>query len=668
MSEEWKTACPLNCYDVCGFIVKTEGNQVVSIEGDPLHPITKGKICGRGKELKNRIYDSRRTLYPLKKIEGAFQRISWEQAFGEISEKMKSVKEQYGPTAVLHSYDYASGGLLKELDKRFFNLFGGMTETVGSLCWGAGIAAQAYDFGEALSHHVEDTLNAKTIVVWGRNITTTNMHLYPFIQQAKENGAILIVIDPIQNRIAKQANLHLAITPGTDGLLALALSKIIVDNNWQDKNFIEKYTIGYQAFIKEIERINVDEISKEIKIEKAVLEKLAKVYADKSVMTFLGLGMQRYENGGNTIRAIDALHALTGNIGEKGSGINYANQQIGRSFDWERLLAEDKREAYRTFARPSQAEELLMAVDPPIKMIFISRSNMVSQLPNTSLTIKALETVETKVVMDMYMTETAKMADYFLPIASVFEEEDIYYGSMFHQTIRYGPKLLTPLGEAKSDLDIWIGLAEKLELSDFVKTREEYFELALTSLNHKGITLEKLKKDKQMLIPTPSVPWQNKVFKTESGKFEFYSEKAKKNNLPGTAIVAYPKESVQKNPELKEIYPYNLLSIHPNKSLHSQHFLLQKEELDAMPIFVSRGISNKYGIQENDQIEVYNGRGIICGRARINEGLNENTIYLEEGWWNQQNQTPNKLTSNQLSDMGMGSILYDNAVAIRLKN
>jgi len=654
----FKTACPLNCFDVCGFIVTAENEKVISIEGDPDHPITKGKVCGRGKMIKNRMYDPRRLQYPLKKIDKQFVRISWDQAIDEISKKMLDINEEFGPTSILHSYDYASGGLLKELDQRFFNFFGGMTKVEGSLCWAAGIQAQKYDFGNSIGHGIDDLKNSRTIVIWGRNVTTTNVHLYPFLLEAKKRGVKIVVINPVKNGIAKQADLFLPITPGMDGHLALAMSKIIIEHDWYDHSFIKDHSVGFDYFKQQLEEMNITNISKEINIDLDTMVQLAKWYAlNRPTTTFLGLGMQRYTNGGNTIRSIDALAALTGNIGIAGGGVNYAHRSVGESFDWDPLLREDLRKEYRAFYRPTQSEEILNTTDKPIKMIFISRTNLVTQLPNVSQTIQALEKIETKIVLDMFMTDTAKQADYILPVASVFEEEDIYYGSMFHNVIRYGPKIVDPPGEAWSDLKIWTELAKRLGIEGFAKSREEFFEMALRPLNKYGIDYQSIKQKKQIELPLPDVAWEEKQFTTPSGKFEFYSNQAKEDGHSPTAIL---KEPIKREGR----YPYQLISIHSNKSLHSQHhWLNQKDELD-VPIYLPKELAEKEYIQENDRIIVMNQQGRVLGSARIVEGGHPTTIIMEEGFELLTKGNPNILTPIGLSDMGNGSIFYECRIAI----
>ncbi len=659
MKKQWKTACPLNCYDVCGFIVTTEDNKLISIDGDHDHPVTQGKICGKGKMIKDRIYDPRRILYPQKRIgEGQFVRISWDQAIEEISNKMLAIRDKYGPTAILHSYDYASGGLLKELDQRFFNYFGGMTKVIGSLCWGAGIKAQEYDLGNSLSHDVTDILNARTIIVWGRNVTTTNMHLLPFIQEAKKEGVKLIVIDPMKNNIAKLADMYISIKPGMDGNLALAISKIIIDNNWHDKEFIQKNTVGFSELMKELNSIDIEKISKEIKIEVSIMQELAKTFKNNNPVTvFLGLGMQRYRNGGNTIRAIDALFGLTGNIGVSGGGVNYANLNVGKSFNFDELIRNDLGKEQRTFKRPSQADEILEANTPPIKMAFISRSNAVVQLPSIAKTMKAFKSIDTMVVIDMYMTETAKIADYVLPTTSVFEEEDIYYGSMFHGIIRFGPKLIEPPGEAWSDLKIWSSLAKKMNLDGFTKTIDEYLGIALKPLNRFGINLKNLKDVGQARLPILNIPWEIKSFDTPSGKFEFYSQQAKDDGLSPIAKIDYPEMVNDKK------YPYNLITIHPVRSLHSQHYLIHKK--DKPSITISEKIAETKELKNGDEIKIYNDQGEIDGIVKINVGNQEDTIIIEEGRWVESGGAVNKLTSNRLSDMGNGSVLFDCTVDIK---
>nr|WP_263323997.1 molybdopterin-dependent oxidoreductase [Neobacillus sp. Marseille-Q6967] len=656
-----KSACPLNCWDSCGFHVTVENNKVVKVEGDPSHPITKGKICGRGRMLETRTNSSERLLYPLKRVNGEFQEISWERALDEIASKMSLIKENYGSTAVLHSHDYANNGVLKNLDQRFFNSYGGVTELYGSLCWGAGIEAQKWDFGDAYSHEPEDIFNSKNIVIWGRNVARTNMHFYEKLLEAKKRGAMLIVIDPIFNATAKIADKHISVKPGMDGLLAAGIIKEMLRLNIEDREFIENHSTGFNDLVELLNSISLEKVSKMTEVPIETMTELAVVFADKPTSTFMGLGLQRYRNGGNTIRFIDALVAVSGNIGIAGGGANYANLQVGQSFDVGKLAFSSRKENHRQFSIMKQAEEVLAAVDPEIKMIIVSCGNPLTQVPDSTVVEQAFSSVETVVVLEQFMTDTARMADYVLPVTTAFEEEDFYYSSMYHHYVNYGPKLVSAPGEAKPDLWIWSQLANRLGFGeDFNFTRDEWLEMALHSLSQKGISLEELKEQSTIELPVEPVPWQDRQFKTSSGKYEFTSLK---NEVDGQLRLAVPEESRWNNPDLAARYPYQLLTIHPMRSNHSQNYHLFKAE-PQLKVEVAENIAEAKNLQIGDFVRVWNDRGEVRGYISILPKAHPDTINIDEGIWKRFGGSVNNLTSSRESDNGLGSTLYDCLVNI----
>jgi anaerobic selenocysteine-containing dehydrogenase len=656
-----KSACPLNCWDSCGFHVTVEDSKVIKVDGDPSHPITKGKICGRGRMLETRTNTKERLTFPLKKVNGVFQQISWSQALDEIAVKMKQIKKQVGTTSVLHSHDYANNGILKNLDQRFFNCYGGVTELYGSLCWGAGIEAQKWDFGDAYSHEPKDVFNSKNIIIWGRNVARTNMHFYENLLEAKKKGAKLIVIDPLFNATAKIADEHITIKPGLDGLLAAGVIKEILRLGIEDCDFINHYSNGFTDLLELLNGITIEKVSEmtEVSLEKITM--LAKVFADKPTATFMGLGLQRYQNGGNTIRFIDALVAVSGNIGIAGGGANYANLQVGQSFNIANLTLTDRRENHRQFSIMKQAEEVLAAIDPEIKMIIVTCGNPVTQVPDSMIVQQAFSSVETLVVIDQFMTDTARLADYVLPTTTVFEEEDIYYSSMYHHYVNYGPKLVSAPGEAKPDLWIWTQLAERLGFGeDFNFSREEWLNMTLESLSEKGLTFEMLKEQHTLELPVKPIPWQDRQFKTPSSKFEFTSEH-------GRLELAVPQESKWRNPELAKKYPYSLLTIHPMRSNHSQNYHLLKKD-PKLRVEVAEDIAKKLQLQEDDAVRVWNDRGEVRGYVTILSKAHPNTINIDEGIWKKFGGSVNNLTSSRESDNGLGSTLYDCLVNIEKVN
>ncbi|WP_010677420.1 molybdopterin-dependent oxidoreductase [Bacillus timonensis] len=660
----FKSACPLNCWDSCGFVVEVENGKIVKIDGDKEHPITKGKICGRGRMLEARTNAEDRILYPLKKIDGEFQRITWEQALTEISSKLAEVRQIYGSTAILHSHDYANGGLLTKIPNRFFNCFGGATELIGSICWGSGIEAQNWDFGNAASHSPEDIYNSKNVIIWGRNVTRTNMHLFAYLQEVKKKGVNITVIDPIYNGTAKIAHSYIPITPGMDGILAIGIIKELLQLDLQDKNFIQNYTVGFEDLVDLTDSISIEQIEKMTNVPRETITNLAQIYSDGPTATYMGLGMQRYGNGGNTIRLIDALVAVSGNVGVPGGGANFGNTQVGQSFDSAALTLPERKKESRAFVMSEQAEKILTASETPIKMIMVSCGNPLTQVPNTALVQEAFQSVDTVVVLEQFMTDTARLADYVLPSATVFEEEDIYYSSMYHHYVNYGPKLVEARGEAKSDVWIWTELAKRLGFGeDFEYTREEFIEMGLGSLQDRGITLELIKEKGHVPLPVKLVPWHDFSFTTPSGKFEFTSSLGEMKGYDGRLQLLYPRESIYSDKELAEKYPYSLLTIHPLRSNHSQNYHLI-EGLQTVKVEISKDIAEEKGLEPDDRVRVYNDRGEITGKVQILKESSPNIVCIDEGQWHIFGGSVNNLTSHQISDNGLGSTLYDCLVGI----
>jgi anaerobic selenocysteine-containing dehydrogenase len=290
------------------------------------------------------------------------------------------------------------------------------------------------------------------------------------------------------------------------------------------------------------------------------------------------------------------------------------------------------------------------------------------QVPDASKTHHAFSQIETKVVIDQFMTDTAKIADYVLPCTTVFEEEDIYYASMFHSYITYGKKLVEPYGEAKPDRLIWTELAQRLGFgADFDYTADEFMEMGLSSLKENGITLERIKAETTVKLPLEPVPWTDRKFQTPTGKYEFYSKKLEAEGKEPLIQLRLPAESEWGDPELAQKYPYALLSIHPQRSLHSQNYHLVAA-LQEPKIEISEWLANEEGISEGELIEIYNDRGCFQGEAKIVSNTHPKTICVHEGRWSKYGGIINSLTPNTISDVGLGSTLYDCLVGIRKTN
>lgn len=652
-----KTACPLDCWDCCSMIAYVQDGKLLKVEGDPDHPITQGKLCGKGKRLVDRMYHPERILSPKKKVNGTWIDIPWEQAFQEIAENMVTAKEKHGPTAVMHTFDSGSGGMLKELEGRFFNLFGGYTKTVGSLCWEAGLEAGRYDMGVSLSHDPADHRNSKTIVVWGRNVTVTNMHMTAFIKEARRNGTKLVIVNPLPTDLTESADRHIQPRPGTDGALALAVCRVLYESGRYDREFVEQQAIGFAEFAAYLRQLSLDELYKQADVTREDVEVLAEVYANGPAATLLGIGLQRYANGGNTIRGIQALAAMSGNIGIAGGGVNYANRIWFQWLDWSALTLADQAVEHREFSKVEQAEQILCS-DVPVEVLFVTRSNPVSQIGNRKRTLEAYNTVNCVVLIDMFMHDTAEVADYCLPCTTVFEEEDILFSSMWHPYLTYVNRAVEPLGETKSDWEIFAGIADQLGFgNEFRRPVHEWMETVLAPLRVAGITRKKLQTNHVMSAPSQKIPWAERKFATPSGKYEFYSETAQQEGHSPLPIVQYPREHPQSSPELTKRYPYQFLTVHPRHSLNAQHYILNAPE--QLKVEISPRLAAEKSLRDGDRVRVYNARGEIEGRIKIKQGIHPQTVVMEQGGWKRMGGSVNDLTSNQSADLGISTSVYD---------
>ncbi len=318
--------CTLDCHDCCKFNVYTKGNNVVKIEGDKNHPYTKGFICKKGMAHLDRLNHKDRIKTPMLKIDGVWKEISFDKAIEIMAEKLTYYKEKYTSKSVMHYDQYGSGSVLKYIGDIFFNFYGGVSRHKGGPCWSAGMHAQKYDFGVAKSHAIEDMLNSKSIFVWGKNPAYTTIHTMQIIKKAKEKGIKIVVIDPIYTKTAQIADKYVQVNPGTDGALAIAMAKIIVEDKLYDEEYINSYVIGFEEYKKYLSSLELSFLIDECGVKENNIRELVDLYTNKYSSINVGYGLQKYKNGGNTIRAIDALGAITGQIGFSGGGVNYANK------------------------------------------------------------------------------------------------------------------------------------------------------------------------------------------------------------------------------------------------------------------------------------------------------------------------------------------------------
>ena len=642
--------CGLDCFDNCSMIATVKDERIISIEGNKDHPLTQRIICIKGRKHLERLYHPDRILNPKKKINDKWVDISYEEALDEISNKLLFYRKEYGPESVLL---FSSGGYLglsKSVDEMFFNYYGGVSTGIGSLCLGAGKEAQKIDFGSNKEHQAQDILNAKTIIIWGRNPADTSIHLMKYIVEAKKRGSFIYVIDPIRTNTAKIATEYICVRPGSDGALALGIANYIIENNLTDNKFVSQNVKGFEEYKEYVQLFNLDYVQEITGIDKEVITKLARSYAEnKPSSIYIGYGLQRYRNGGNNVRLIDSLGAITGNIGISGGGVNYCNKtissQISSHVDKSDVLTPNK----RTYTIGQFADFILKANDPPVKCMFINKGNPMVQVGNINKTIEAFEKVEFKVAIDLFMTDSAKHADLILPATSILEEEDFVYTGMYSQHLNYSEKVIEPRNDIIGEYDLFRILAKKMKLSEYPDIEKEtFFRDALKNLiEDNNVTYEYLKEN-HFTLENDKVPYNDGIFDTPSGKYELYSETAKKQGVSPLPMYIPIKDK-------DEGYPLRLLTPHPKNSLHSQHFAFKDDKPTA---YINQKTLSKEGFADKKLVKIQSKLGEIEVHLSINNDIGDNTIMIYEGWWHKSGSV-NFLTSDEVSDIGNQSAYYE---------
>ena len=654
--------CTLDCADCCKFNVYVKNDDIIKIEGDKEHPYTKGFICKKGLAHLKRLNHSKRVYKPLIKINDKWKEIEFDEAINIMVKKLSYYKSKFGSKSVLYYEQYGNGTVLKSIGEKFFNFYGGVSLSKGGPCWSAGIAAQKLDFGDSRSHSLEDMLNSKNIFVWGKNPANTTIHTMQMIKRAKKKGSKIIVIDPIETATAKLADKYIKIKANGDKALALAMAQIIIKNKLYDEKYIRLYVNGFEEYKSYILSLNIKDLSKECGVEIYTIEELVKLYCQKYSTILLGFGMQKYKNGGMTIRLIDALGAITGQIGFSGGGVNYANKVYPKILNTDPYDSEkfSNNRYYYTNEISEFIEKCNLGntyykndifinheddkgdyeLNIPIKMAIITKSNLLNQLANINNLKRALSKVEFKVCFDMFITDTVKECDLFIPVTSQLESEDLLFSSMMNPYLVYNEKILEPQEKLMDEYYFFMEVAKRLKMSNYpIVTKKEYLEKVIYPLKNisSDISLEYLKNNYFTLHK--DVAWSDKNFVNESGKFEIINcEEIKKFEAN----------------KYKDISKLRLLTNHGRDSLSSQHFM----DDDGIAIaYINEKEAKRSNINNNEIIYLKSENGQIKVKINIDKSIGDNIIMMFVGWW-ERHGNPNFLTNSGISDIG-GQITYN---------
>ncbi|HEV2689589.1 MAG TPA: molybdopterin-dependent oxidoreductase [Bryobacteraceae bacterium] len=672
------SVCALDCPDACALLINVDGGKGSQLRGDPAHPVTRGFLCGKVARYLEREYATDRLLYPHKRTgakgEGKFTRISWDEALDTIAVRLKSVSAEHGTEAIL-PYSYAGTmGFLNNagMDRRFFHRLGA-SRLDRTICSSTGGAALVETLGFKYGTEPEQFRHSKLILAWGANILATNVHLWPFIVEARRNGARFYTIDPVRNRTGHLSDKHFSIFPGSDLALALGLMHVIIGENLHDAEYVANYTNGFEALKKLAAEYPPDRVEALTGIARADVIALAREYATtKPAVIRVNYGVQRSERGGAAVRAIAALPALTGSWRDAAGGLQLSTSGAFRVNKPALEMPElQQRSPLGREARLVNMTELGKALtslqDPPVMAMINYNSNPAAIAPNQNLVLKGLRREDLfTVVLEQFQTDTADHADILLPVTTFLEHTDLYlgYGHYYLQLAR--PALPAP-GETKSNVEIFRLLALRMGFAEpcFRDSEDDMIRTLLAS-DHpfvKGITIEQLEREHSVRLNVsppgePFAPFARGEFGTPSGKCEFGAEKL--NYQP-------PTESRLGAEDLRSRYPLEMVSAKSHDSMNSTFGNRPWTQNQTSALFLHETDARQRGIVSGDRVRIFNSRGSCLLTADVDGAVRPGVVWAPSVRWNKlapDSRNVNVLTSDRLTDIGGGATFYSCLVEV----
>ncbi len=649
MIDRRKTTCNRDCPDACGIVATVEDGRITQLRGDPDHPVTGGFLCYRTHHFLETQYAPDRVLTPLYRAHkgGPLRPISWDDALDLLAERLTTIRRESGPAAIFHYRSGGSLGLLKVLTDYFFELFGPVTTKRGDICSGAGDSAQMLDFGEEDSHDLFDLLNAKNILLWGKNVFVSSPHLIPVLKQARARGAALFLIDPVHHRTATLCDTYLQPRPGGDFALAMAVARVLFAEGWTDPHAAD-YCDHLDAFRSLCEGRSLAAWCAEADVLPAQAYDLARRIGPGGPCAILvGWGMGRRKNGAAIVRALDALGAISGNLGVPGGGVSFYFKRRG-AFDT--TFVKGEAAAPRTVCEPLFGPEILRMSDPPIRAVWITAGNPVAMLPESLTTVQALRSRDLVVVVDSFLTDTAELADLVLPTTTLLEDDDLL-GAYGHHYLGVSRPIVPPPPQVRTDLHIVQCLAVRVGLSAQMAgdAREWKRRLIAPRLGPRGITLEDLEAG-PVRNPLPSsVLFADRKFATPSGKVNLVS-------VPPPVVEPQPAD-----------FPLLLLSLSTERSQSSQPARRgPKADADQGPSVATVHPDAAAGLADGATCLLESRLGSMVVRLRHDPRQRRDIVLVPKGGHLRDGRCSNALIRAQITDMGDGGALYDEPVRLML--
>jgi anaerobic selenocysteine-containing dehydrogenase len=693
--------CPHDCPDTCAMIYEVEDGRLVEVRGNKEHPMTRGGLCVKLKDYHEHHYNPDRVLYPLRRTgpKGSrqFVRVTWDDAIAEITARWKDVISRYGSQAIMPYSYLGNEGLVQGLTAgdAFFNKLGS-TVNEKTFCASGSSTAWLLTVGPTGGVDPESFVHSRYIVIWACNSISTNLHHWPFVLEAQKKGAKVVVIDSYRSRTAKQADWHIMPKPGTDGALAMGIIAEIVGQGLVDKEWVEKHTVGFPELAARAAEFTPDYVEQVTGVPAEDIARFAREFAtiQPSVIR-LGVALERHAGGGQTIRAVCAIPALTGSWRHVGGGLL---QMPLWEFpvDWARVSRPDFIRSGTRVVNNLQLGRALtgdMKLDPPIIGLYIYNTNPVSQAPETNKIVQGLSREDLFfVTAEHFVTDTAAYADIILPATMAGEHDDMMF-SWGHFYLTINEKAIEPRGEAKSNAEIFRLLAAAFGFDDpqfkmrDMELAEHYLKWDAPQMA--GIDMEYFRRHGyfHLAVGTPDdrLPHANGNFPTPSGKVEFLVKDAKnfvasafrmgyeemQSGEPVDPLPGYvpPRESVATNPKLAETYPLNIVSPKSHGFLNSC-YANEKHKIKGQGeqfVMISPKDAAARSIREGDPVRVYNDRGDFEGLARVTDDVREGVIVATLGYWRSLNRSDgsvNSISSAEFCGLGRAPTFSDNLVQV----
>lgn len=663
-AETRSTTCPLDCPDLCALEVSVAEDRVVGITGKADHPITQGYICGKVRHFDQHMYGSERLLTPGRRIgpkgNGSFEPISWDEALSEITERFQQAIERYGSEAILPFCYGGSNGKLSQdtTDARLFRRLK-TSRLARTVC--AAPSGRAFEglYGKMPGVSYRDYGQAELIVIWGANPHASGIHLVPFVRQAQKTGAKLIVVDPRATQLAKKADLHVQLRPGTDVVVALSLIHWLFSQNRADQAFLSKHATGVEPLREKAALWPLERAAEIAQVPVAILEQFASMYAEASPAVIrCGWGLERNRNGGSAVAAVMALPAVAGKFGIRGGGFTASNSSAWK-LAVEDAIGEPEPDT-RMINMNHLGQALLTEKNPPIDCLFVYNANPLATVPHQQRVREGLAREDLfTVVFDQVMTDTARYADIVLPATTFLEHVDyrVSYGTGYLAELL---PVVQPVGESRSNVEVFAELCDRMGASrpGDVSDPKELFALLLNGSDSSTVS-EAIAEEGSVPPPTGVHPIQFvDIFpRTEDQKVHLFPESLDQE-APG-GLYHYQEDPGSNGNSLALLSPSSAATISSTLGqLNDRPVPLEMHPDDA----ASRGIT------DGDRAQVTNAYGEVHCFVKLSKDLKPGVVVLPKGLWSHHTlngNTASALAPDTLTDLGGGACFNDARVEVK---